>query len=62
MKANEGGVDRSVRVLAGLVLIALAVSGQIGVWGYLGVIPLVTGALGFCPLYAVLGIKTCPIK
>ncbi len=62
MKANEGGLDRALRVIAGLALIGLAVSGQIGVWGYLGVIPLATGALGFCPVYTLLGINTCPVK
>lgn len=62
MKANEGGLDRALRVIVGLALIALAVSGQIGVWGYLGVIPLATGALGFCPVYTLLGINTCPVK
>ncbi len=62
MKANEGGLDRVLRVIAGLALIGLAVSGQIGVWGYLGVIPLATGALGFCPVYTLLGINTCPVK
>jgi len=62
MKTNEGGVDRSIRVIAGLALIGLAATSQIGVWGYLGVIPLLTGAVGYCPLYSVLGVKTCPAK
>ena len=60
MKINEGIVDRSLRVVAGLVLIGLAVTGTIGVWGYIGVIPLVTGAVGMCPLYSMLGINSCP--
>ncbi|MFG6486940.1 DUF2892 domain-containing protein [Roseateles sp. BYS78W] len=59
MKANEGTVDRGVRVAAGLALLALAATGTVGVWGWVGVVPLLTGALGFCPLYAVLGITTC---
>jgi len=59
MKANEGTVDRGVRVAAGLALLALAATGTVGVWGWIGVVPLLTGALGFCPLYAVLGINTC---
>ena len=62
MKTNEGGLDRSIRVMAGLALIALALTGQIGIWGYLGVIPLLTGAVGYCPLYSILGLKTCPTK
>jgi hypothetical protein len=59
MKANEGTVDRGVRVVAGLALLALAATGTVGVWGWIGAVPLLTGALGFCPLYAVLGITTC---
>jgi len=62
MKTNEGTVDRALRVIAGLVLIALAATGTVGVWGWIGVVPLATGALGWCPLYTVLGINTCPMK
>lgn len=56
---NAGTLDRAVRAIVGLVLIALALGGTIGVWGYVGVIPLVTAALGWCPAYTLLGIKTC---
>ena len=59
MKANEGGVDRALRVIAGLALIALAFLGTVGAWGYIGVVPLLTGAIGFCPVYPLLGINTC---
>lgn len=62
MKVNEGTLDRTVRVLAGIALIALAYTGTIGPWGYIGIVPLVTGALGMCPLYSLLGISTCPIS
>ena len=62
MKMNEGGIDRVVRVLVGLGLIALAATGTVGVWGYIGVVPLLTGALGVCPAYSLLGINTCPMK
>lgn len=62
MKINEGGLDRSARIVAGLVLIGLAASGTVGVWGWLGVVPLATGAIGWCPLYTLLGINTCPTK
>ncbi|MDD5296994.1 MAG: DUF2892 domain-containing protein [Rhodocyclaceae bacterium] len=62
MKANEGGVDRGLRVVAGLVLIALAVMGTVGAWGYIGVVPLLTGLMGFCPAYTLLGINTCGMK
>ncbi|MFT7771738.1 DUF2892 domain-containing protein [Roseateles sp.] len=59
MKANEGTVDRGLRVVAGLALIALAATGTVGAWGWIGVVPLLTGIVGWCPLYAVLGINTC---
>lgn len=62
MKINEGGIDRVLRILAGLVLIALAWTGTIGVWGWIGVVPLATGLFGFCPAYTLLGINTCPMK
>ena len=60
MKTNEGVIDRSLRVIAGLVLIGLAATGTIGMWGYIGIIPLVTGAVGMCPIYSLLGINSCP--
>lgn len=59
MRVNEGTVDRGLRVLAGVALIALAATGTVGVWGWIGVVPLLTGAVGMCPLYSVLGINTC---
>lgn len=62
MKSNVGGIDRILRVLVGLVLIALAATNTIGWWGWLGVIPLLTGLVSFCPLYTLLGLNTCPIK
>lgn len=62
MTPNEGTLDRILRVIAGLVLIALAATGTVGWWGYLGVVPLLTGAVGYCPVYSLLGIKTCPLK
>ncbi|MGO8740520.1 YgaP family membrane protein [Rhodoblastus sp.] len=60
MKVNEGTVDRALRVIVGLVLIGLAFTGKVGVWGWIGVVPLVTGAVGMCPLYSILGLSTCP--
>jgi O-antigen ligase len=62
MKANVGGIDRILRIVAGLVLIALAATGTVGVWGWLGVVPLATGAIGWCPPYAILGFNTCAMK
>lgn len=59
MPRNEGTLDRALRVLFGLVLIALVFVGPQTPWGWIGIVPLLTGALGFCPLYTVLGIKTC---
>ena len=58
MKCNVGGVDRVLRIVVGLVLIALALMGAIGVWGWIGVIPLATGLFKFCPAYTLLGINT----
>lgn len=61
MKLNVGGVDRILRIVAGLVLIALAATGTVGVWGWIGVVPLVTGIFKFCPAYAIFGMNTCPM-
>jgi hypothetical protein len=62
MKTNVGNLDRVLRGLAGIVLIALTLAGIIGPWGWIGVVPVLTAALGSCPLYSVLGISTCPLK
>jgi O-antigen ligase len=61
-KTNVGTLDRTLRVVLGLVLIALALTGTIGVWGWIGVVPLLTAAIGSCPLYSLLGVSTCPMK
>lgn len=61
MTKNMGTADRSIRVIIGLVLISLVFIGPQTVWGWIGVVPLVTAALGNCPLYSVLGIKTCSV-
>lgn len=61
MKANVGTLDRTLRIVAGLVLIGLAATGKVGPWGYLGVIALATGLFRFCPAYTLLGIRTCPL-
>ncbi|WP_296447360.1 YgaP family membrane protein [Rhodoferax sp. UBA5149] len=62
MKTNEGGIDRIVRIVAGLVLLGLMAMGTIGWWGWLGVVPLATGLIGWCPAYTLLGMNTCPMK
>ena len=62
MKVNVGGIDRVLRIVVGLVLIGLVATGQIGWWGWLGVVPLATGLIGWCPPYAMLGINTCKTR
>lgn len=59
MIKNVGGIDRVARIVVGLGLIGLAVFDVVGAWGYIGVLPLTTGALGWCPAYLPFGIKTC---
>ena len=61
-KTNEGGVDRALRLIAGIALITLAATGVVGVWGWIGVVPLATGLIGWCPAYTLLGLNTCPMK
>ncbi|MCO5099427.1 MAG: DUF2892 domain-containing protein [Burkholderiaceae bacterium] len=62
MNRNVGSWDRVLRIVAGLVLIALSLTGSIGAWGWIGVIPLATGLFGRCPIYGLMGIDTCPMK
>ncbi len=62
MKTNVGGIDRILRIVAGIVLIALAATGTVGAWGWIGVVPLLTGLFRTCPLYSLLGFNTCPLK
>jgi hypothetical protein len=59
---NEGTIDRAVRVILGLGILSLAFTGPQSPLGYLGLVPLATGLIGFCPLYKVLGISTCAVK
>jgi hypothetical protein len=59
---NEGTVDRVLRVVGGAALISLVFVGPETPWGWIGVVPLVTGLLGNCPVYSLLGISTCPVK
>ena len=60
MKTNVGSLDRSLRIAAGVALIGFAVAGWIGPWGYIGIVPFLTGLLRTCPVYRLLGINTCP--
>jgi hypothetical protein len=59
MKMNEHSIERVVRVVAGLAILSLVFVGPKSAWGWLGLVPLATGILGWCPLYALLGISTC---
>ncbi|MEL6206484.1 MAG: DUF2892 domain-containing protein [Pseudomonadota bacterium] len=56
---NIGSLDRILRIVVGLALIALAATGLLGVWAFIGVVPLVTAFMKFCPAYALLGLRTC---
>lgn len=60
MVQNVGNIERVVRVGVGLTLIGLATLGEIGRWGWLGVVPLATGLVGTCPAYGALGVHSCP--
>jgi hypothetical protein len=60
MQRNEGTIDRAVRVVAGLGILSLAFVGPQTPWGWLGLVPLVTGLVGVCPAYSLLGVRTCP--
>lgn len=62
MKRNVGGIDRTLRIVIGLALVALAATGTVGWWGWLGIAPLLTGLVGWCPPYALLGIDTCSTR
>ncbi len=62
MARNEGTVDRVLRVIVGLVLIALVFVGPQTPWGWVGLVPLLTGLVGMCPLYSILGINTCKLR
>ncbi len=59
MVHNVGGVDRILRIVVGLALVILATTHTVGIWGWIGVLPLATGLLGRCPAYTLFGIKTC---
>ena len=58
---NEGTLDRTLRVIVGLALLLLVFVGPKSLWGLVGLVPLVTGLVGSCPLYSLLGLRTCPL-
>ena len=62
MKSNVGSIDRVLRIIVGAALVVLAATGTVGAWGYVGLLPLLTGLMGWCGLYALLGKSTCPMK
>ena len=62
MTQNIGNIERIIRIVGGLVLIALAATSTVGVWGWLGLVPFATGLVGWCPPYSLLGINTCKNK
>jgi hypothetical protein len=62
MGINEGNLDRVLRVAGGLAILSLAFVGPKTAWAYLGVIPMITGLVGFCPAYALFGIRTCKVR
>jgi len=61
MTPNEGRWDRGLRILLGLALLSLVAVGPQTAWGWLGLLPLITGLVGYCPLYRVVGLSTCPV-
>jgi glyoxylate carboligase len=62
MTANVGGIDKILRIVVGAGLIGATAAGALPVWGYIGIVPLATGLMGWCPAYTLLGIKTCPTQ
>jgi len=66
MKANVGGIDKILRIVAGVVLLALTFvlrsESGLWLWGLIGIVPLATGLIGWCPFYPLLGLNTCPMK
>ena len=62
MSRNVGTIDRVLRIIVGLALIAGAAAGTIGVWGWIGVVPVLTALVGFCPAYTLLGLSSCPLS
>jgi hypothetical protein len=60
MIRNEANWDRAVRVVLGLALLSMALTGPHNAWGLVGIVPLATGLAGYCPLYQLVGVSTCP--
>ena len=62
MSRNEGTVDRVLRVVVGLVLLSLVFVGPKTAWGWIGIVPILTGLIGYCPAYRLIGLNTCSVK
>lgn len=62
MKCNVGGIDKFLRIVIGLIVLSLTVAGPKTMWGLVGLVPLLTGLINFCPLYPVIGLSTCKKK
>lgn len=62
MNRNVGNIDKTVRIVVGIALMVLALTGVIGAWGWIGIVPLATGLFSFCPAYRLLGLNTCQRK
>lgn len=62
LQVNVGGWDRKLRIVGGSALIVMAFMEVVGAWGYLGVLPVLTGTFRYCPPYSLLGINTCSMK
>jgi hypothetical protein len=62
MAANVGGIDKILRIVVGAGLIGATAAGALPAWGYIGIVPLATGLMGWCPAYTLLGMNTCPSK
>lgn len=61
MKSNVGGIDKVARIVIGAGLVGATAAGILPAWGYIGIVPLVTGLMGWCPLYRLIGLNTCPM-
>ncbi len=62
MSTNVGGIDKILRIIIGLILLSLVFIGPQTLWGWIGIVPLATGLINWCPLYSLLGFTTCPVK
>ncbi len=62
MRTNVGGIDKVLHIAVVIALIAMAYMNVVGVWGYIGFVPLLTGLIGWCPIYPMFGISSCPMK